>query len=146
MSQLNNSLLLAAQVVRKAAQEISDEGLLPYFSPYPKGWCGCASRVLGVWLLHCYPEYKFYYVCGRRGRSFHAWIENEGTIIDITADQFPGFTEQVCIITREQSTLHRRFRTDFTRLCDPSDIDYYEEGLIYKRISQIDSKKHLYNC
>ena len=55
--------------------------------------------LLGTFLKN-HGMVPFRYVCGRReGQSHHSWIEAEGVIVDITADQFPEISERV-IVTR----------------------------------------------
>ena len=57
---------------------------------FPRGTCGDTAILLGeffyreglgVWL----------YRSGYKGGHTHAWISQDGLIVDITADQFPGF-------------------------------------------------------
>jgi hypothetical protein len=53
------------------------------------------------------------YVCGERGASphnrSHAWLEVDGLIVDITADQFPEQKAEPVIVTI-QSAWHDEFR------------------------------------
>ena len=49
-------LINACKTVRLAAQQIFEENKLPYFPPFPHGWCGCVSRVLGAWLKYNFPD------------------------------------------------------------------------------------------
>ncbi|TPK66582.1 hypothetical protein FJ546_07465 [Mesorhizobium sp. B2-4-19] len=57
---------------------------------------------------------NFSYVCGMRGdgpdRISHAWIEGEGVIADITADQFPEIDCPVIVAT--QSSWHDTFERE----------------------------------
>lgn len=130
-------------LVRQAAQQISDENRIPYFSPFPLGWCGCTSRVLGAWLLHLFPEYSFSYVCGQRNIHSHAWVEYRGLILDITADQFKDYFENRLVIPKEKSEFHKDFRLVSKRLCDVSDVDYAEEGLIFERVESLNYLKRI---
>lgn len=61
------------------------------FERFPKGCCGNVSHILGCFLIS--QGYKnVRYVAGERTVNdqyqIHAWLEWDGWIIDITADQF----------------------------------------------------------
>lgn len=133
----------ACMLVRQAAQQISDENRIPYFSPFPLGWCGCTSRVLGAWLLHLLPNNLFYYMCGQRGSHSHAWVEYNGLILDITADQFEDYNENRLVIPKEESDFHKQFRYENKHLCDVADVDYVEEGLIFERVKFLDNYQQM---
>jgi hypothetical protein len=65
---------------------------------FPQGSCGEASMLLGTFLKN-HGMGVFRYVCGRREGHSHSWIEADGVIVDITADQFPEISERL-IVTR----------------------------------------------
>ncbi len=73
---------------------------------FPEGCCGDAALLLGTYLID-QGHGTFDYVLGYRGDRSHAWIEHEGLIIDITADQFPDMNEATIIST--DSAWHRTF-------------------------------------
>ena len=128
-----HQLVDACKAVRSAAQKVSNEKKIWYFSPFPRGWCGCVSRVLGAWLSEKYPNEKFYYVCGRRNGT-HAWIEYDEIILDITADQFEDCNEEIIVKPYVESQFHQSFEIESKHLCYATDKDEYEEGLIYRQI------------
>lgn len=136
-----NQLINACRVVRTAGQQISDEHKIPYFSTFPRGWCGCISRVLGAWLVDRYPNVDFFYVCGYRNSS-HAWIEYNRIILDITADQFPDCDEKIIVMPYSESKFHQTFEIKDRRLCHIEDADYPEESQIYHRVEEIFRSAH----
>ncbi|HEY2012884.1 MAG TPA: hypothetical protein VGH38_05250 [Bryobacteraceae bacterium] len=69
---------------------------------FPRGVCGAVCFLLGHYLMeNGFPGAE--YVNGIRGadRQSHAWIETDGMIVDITADQFSEIAEGV-IVTSER--------------------------------------------
>jgi hypothetical protein len=67
---------------------------------FPNGACGDASYLLAKY----FEEQgcgQFEYVLGERRPNYrsHAWLENNGVIVDITADQFEGIDNPVMITT-----------------------------------------------
>lgn len=79
---------------------------------FPHGCCGDATLLLGTYLIQ--KGYApFYYMLGKRDNSMdenlssHAWLEQNGIIVDITSDQFtdgPG----KCIVCHD-SNWHASF-------------------------------------
>ena len=80
------------------------------FHEFPRGSCGDASLLLGKYLDEMGLG-QFDYVCGELGRQSHAWLEKDGVIVDITADQFDDVTAEV--IVADNSSFHIRFEEDF---------------------------------
>lgn len=128
-----HQLIDACQAIRLAAQKVSNEKRIWYFSPFPRGWCGCVSRVLGAWLSKKYPDKKFYYVCGRRNGT-HAWIEYDGIILDVTADQFENCNEEIIVKPYDESLFHQSFEIESKCLCFSTDKNGDAECLIYRQI------------
>lgn len=129
-------LLKECEYVRKQMETFAQEGIL-LFMPvknFPCGWCGLASRVLGVWLLNKEPYSEFYYVCGYLKDQSHAWIRHNKWIVDITPDQFKGITDKV--IVAETSSLHHFFRIEFERQINKCDINYSEENKLFQYLQK----------
>lgn len=75
---------------------------------FPRGSCGDACELLGQYLIDSgFGDWRF--CAGIRDRSFlsHAWLERDGLILDITADQFTEIDEPV-LLTRDR-TWHDQF-------------------------------------
>jgi len=77
------------------------------FHGFPKGSCGDASLLLGKYIDEMGLG-QFDYVCGELGWQSHAWLEKNGIIVDITADQFADVDEE--IIVTDSNDFHKRFK------------------------------------
>jgi len=63
---------------------------LPGFWRFPTGACEGATLFLGNILKELFPESEITYVKGYKpSGSMHFWLDVDGFIYDITADQFP---------------------------------------------------------
>ncbi len=101
------------------------ERLRARFRLFPKDMCEFASNLLGRYLIGEGFE-NVQYVCGsrrlkeRHNDQRHAWLEAQGFIIDITADQFPDGIGPI-VVTDDRSW-HSRFQIfesrDATNLTD----------------------------
>lgn len=101
-------VLQVARRVRAALE--SGDYARPGLRSFPRGACGDASRLLGLY-LEALGLGKWTYVQGEAGGEMfatHAWLEQDGLIVDITADQFDDVTEAV-IVTRDRGWHDRRF-------------------------------------
>ncbi|MBX6653718.1 hypothetical protein ISF12_10725 [Pseudomonas aeruginosa] len=77
-----------AQSFRLALEELESQGVLPIvLSGFPRAACGTTSTLLGDYLNQRFGT-SIMYVFAMRESKPHAWLEHEGTVIDITADQF----------------------------------------------------------
>ncbi|WP_426502926.1 hypothetical protein ACPPVO_35540 [Dactylosporangium sp. McL0621] len=65
---------------------------------FPKGSCGDTCELLGQFLADKGLG-DWQYRSGQRDEPFHthAWLEQNGLILDITADQFPDINEPVVL-------------------------------------------------
>ncbi len=97
---------------------------LPTFRDFPRGSCGDASILLGEY-LHQNDGGIWDYVGGERDSDLHshAWLEKDGLILDITADQFDGMDED-CIVSRD-SSWHLQFI--YREPTHPALIEVYDE-------------------
>jgi hypothetical protein len=98
---------------RRAFEKCDPNRLPDTLKQFPRGACGDAVLLLAEFLGEQGIGIRtFTYVCGERQgariREFHTWLEIDGVIVDITADQFPEITETV-IVTRH-SAWHRTFK------------------------------------
>ena len=111
----------------RTAIEKCDPSRLPIgFQKFPRGNCGDAALLLGTFLKE-----TFTYVVGERGKKgrtwrSHAWLEADGVIVDITADQFPEIAEPV--IVTMHSVWHKKFRQERRH---EADYHVYELSLIH---------------
>lgn len=123
--------------VRDIAKEIYDDRSngLDYmrFDRFPAGWCGTLANVLCVWFGQKFPNEDFFYVCGNAGRQTHAWVKYKSLIIDITADQFDGCSEEILIIESKKSPLHKKFKVEDKPVRkDIADVNYQPDNYIYQ--------------
>jgi hypothetical protein len=101
----------------------TDGGGLVVLKDFPHGACGDASILLGQYLLD-QELGEWTYVSGSRSsdQQTHAWIEKDGLIADITADQFDDIDEPVSL-TYDPSW-HLQF---IDRQCHAARIDVYDD-------------------
>lgn len=94
---------------RTALLSCKMDKLLISLKGFPLGACGDASYLLAKYLESngCGP---FEYVQGKRDIDgyTHAWLEINGVIVDITADQFDGQENTVLVIT--DRSWHTQFK------------------------------------
>ncbi len=80
---------------------------------FPRGCCKDASFILARILDTEYGIADTEYVWGitdsESGSDTHGWLEVNGPIMDVTADQFPDINEPVLVIPRDESEFHARF-------------------------------------
>lgn len=90
---------------------------------FPRGSCGDASVLLGEYLYQT-GHGQWDYVAGEREPDLHshAWLEQDGLIVDITADQFND-VDQPVIVTSDRSW-HQQFSYQEPR--HPALIDVYD--------------------
>lgn len=90
--------VLALAAAFRAAILRADTGRLPLtLHNFPSGACGDASLLLAQFLNDSGLGAALY-VWGLRGRYSHAWLELDGLIVDITADQFAGDPEAMLFL------------------------------------------------
>jgi hypothetical protein len=86
----------------------------PEFSSFPHGSCGSAAIVLNA-MIEEELGVSATYVAGVRSvdERSHAWLEFDGLIVDVTADQFSEVKEPV-LVTRDRSW-HDQFQHQVNR-------------------------------
>ncbi len=107
-----DQLRTAAARFRMAIERCNRNELGIGFEKFPEGSCGDATQLLGAYLAD-EGFGTFTYVSGWRGHPnsggySHAWLEADGIIVDITAEQFAGIDQKV-IVTRH-SDWHAAFQ------------------------------------
>ena len=96
-----------AHVFRKAIIDSNGADLIS-FDDFPTGSCGDASILLGEYLYELgHGEWTYRSGFREVGVQSHAWIERNGWLLDITADQFDEISESVWL-TRDRSW-HEQF-------------------------------------
>jgi hypothetical protein len=101
----------AAKAFRKAFEATALPLRTLTFESFPAGACGDTSDLLGIYLSETLGISPMYF-WGTDGEQSHAWLQHDGLIIDITADQFAG--NQSIIVTRD-SPFHLRFKIEGQR-------------------------------
>ncbi len=93
MNETLNHLAEQTRAYLEAHRETLD---LPFLHSFPKNCCEIASLVLGYILKDAHPSIEFIVVkADRPGHGKHFWLEAEGKIFDITADQVDGISSPV---------------------------------------------------
>jgi hypothetical protein len=127
----------AAERFRAAIVAFPDTKLVG-LNNFPRGSCGDASVLLGQYLYDA--GFGIWdYVSGERVDDLwsHAWIEKDGVIVDITADQFDEVDAKV-IVTRDHEWHHQFQLRDLRHVAI---LDMYDEDTCsqlteaYKRIA-----------
>lgn len=113
------SVRRAAERFRRALEQQRVHLRSETLKVFPRGACGDASLLLGQY-LHDIGLGDWTYQHGWRENGSHAWIERDGLIIDITADQFHGVSEAV-LVTRERAW-HDQFRNAGSRR--PANLEF----------------------
>jgi hypothetical protein len=105
--------------------EACDRAWLPgAMEEFPLGSCGVTAVLLGTYLEQA-GFGAFDYVLGHHGERTHAWIAQKGTIVDITADQFPDMPER--IIVSAQSAWHAGLPSASDGIADYRQYDGHAE-------------------
>jgi hypothetical protein len=100
---------------------------------FPSGSCGDATPLLGTYFIE-QGLGSFTYALGLRsngepyGHQSHAWLEADGVIVDITADQFSEIDQKV-IVTRH-SDWHAAFERDDILKPHPADYRVYDSHTV----------------
>lgn len=92
----------------RRVMETNRESLGSGFKDFPKYSCGNASEYLANWLVRIGTTGVVLMVGYNSKCECHAWLEHDGYIIDITADQFDGFQESV-FVSRDRN-FHQQFQ------------------------------------
>jgi hypothetical protein len=105
---------LAATRFRDAIEKCRDLHVDIFFEAFPRGGCGDTADMLGTFLNENGLG-LFRYVLGERGShaqddyTTHAWLTQDGWIVDIAADQFPEISDRVIVCLASESAWHATF-------------------------------------
>lgn len=123
-----NDICLNAEKVRNVIElNWSNAPCVNGFCPFPKGWCEIATDIVGAHLKRLDPDGNYEKVSGIVGEYTHSWLEYNGYIIDITADQFKEFTNQPVIVEKVGDSLtHKRFTIEERMSLYTKDIYLYQ--------------------
>jgi len=86
-----------SKIVREIFLENKENIDLPFFYSFPKNSCESASYFLAALLAQKFSGKEFFVVHGYKHSSdeHHYWVEVDGRVIDITADQFSNIREPI---------------------------------------------------
>lgn len=116
VSEQRRADIFAASTNFRRAIERTPKAALPItFECFPRGACGDATLLLGKRLAELELG-VFHYVLGTRKGWSHAWLEGDGFIVDITADQFPDMLATV--IVSRCSDWHLAFKGNREHIAD----------------------------
>ena len=118
-------LIELASQFRNALMKCDKHNLHITLQYFPHGACGDATYLLAKFLEEAGCG-EFDYVSGIREHDnhSHAWLEQNGIIVDITADQF--YEQEASVLVTSDKTWHSQFeeqerhQADFERLDDRS--------------------------
>lgn len=122
-----------ANAFRTAVEAVIKTGDIPvHIQGYPSGCCGIISELMGDY-FNTLGVGEFFYVCGVKEGSSHAWLEVDGLIVDITGDQFPARPR---IYVDKPDAWYCEWELDIKHLAihDSSAFFYGEERRFLKRV------------
>ena len=106
----------AAREFRKAVEERGPfPGTFAGLRGFPKGCCKHASFLLArvLDLEFGIDESDYVWGTAKDGvQGTHGWLECRGSVVDVTADQFPGVGSRVMIVECGKSVFHDEFHIE----------------------------------
>lgn len=116
-----------ATAVRQIFEETEPKSDDDPFRDFPSGACGPAAELLGRYLKQVIGLDAGYVKGTRPDGQTHAWLQVNGTIIDITADQFG----QDAVIVTQESPWHDEWNASPPRppACSPDQWRCYPHAL-----------------
>ncbi|MCG7923067.1 MAG: hypothetical protein N0C81_03165 [Candidatus Thiodiazotropha lotti] len=100
----------AIELLRRRITEVTFIGCQEVMNYFPMACCKVASMFLARYLVDkeiADPDEIFLVANTSIGQSFHAWLELNNLIVDITIDQF---TETKSFVFEIDSTFHKKFK------------------------------------
>ncbi|MCS4285754.1 hypothetical protein M2396_004058 [Pseudomonas sp. BIGb0278] len=138
---LRSAALELATSFRLAVEIVVETGNVPmHIRGFPRGCCGIISELMGDY-LNTVGIGEFFYVCGMKDGASHAWLEVDGLIVDITADQFP---DRPAIYVDKPDSWYGEWEEDTKHLVvhEPSAFFYGEERRFLVRVlEQLNSRE-----
>lgn len=94
---MNRDLVIFSKRIRAVFQIDREKIDLPFFSGFPTNSCRGASIFLGYLLNEHFPDSMIQLIHGsnRYKNEHHYWLEVDGYVFDITADQFDQFSSPI---------------------------------------------------
>jgi len=94
---MKRDIVIFSKRVRAVFQSGREKIDLPFFSGFPKNSCRGASIFLGYLLNERFPDSRVQLIHGSNQykNEHHYWLEVDGYIFDITADQFDQFSSPI---------------------------------------------------
>lgn len=88
-------------------------------SSFPNGACKLTSLILKNFMLIDFGLSDVWYVQGfHKKYGYHAWIEHNSIIYDLTIDQFEEYEKNEYVFLKESSLFHHKFNLKFHKeLC-----------------------------
>ncbi len=113
--------------------------LLITLQDFPHGSCGDASYLLAKYLEEQGCG-KFEYVLGKRIADLysHAWLEQKGIIIDITADQFEG--QNCSVLVTSDKSWHSQFVEEERQVADFELFNHSASSDLRRSYNQVKNK------
>lgn len=134
------NLIRIVRQFRHAIKQSRVRQMDPCFLRFPTGSCGDASELLARYLV----EKGFLEVHVVNGERFlreketyesHSWVEVDGVIVDITADQFGDMAESVVVTT--DRIWHSQFSVTWRHPGGYKWTDSYTRGRLDKLYEEI---------
>lgn len=116
-----DELRRAALAFREGLRSTDRQHLSVGLREFPVGSCGDVVLILGAYLADA-GFGQFQYVWGQRGTAeagtwcTHAWLEQRGVVVDITADQFQEVDEPIVATTT--TDWHAQWRAEVRGVAD----------------------------
>jgi hypothetical protein len=123
---LQEKLHVIGKRIREIIEVTPQNKRTSWMMKFPAGACGDCSLIVGTYLIKNGFE-NVEYVVGVDGDQSHAWLECDGFIVDITADQFGNGINPV-IVTKDKSW-HSKFADQERNVCD---FREYQDPTIYE--------------
>jgi len=122
-----NRIKELATLFRSAILKCDPKSLPITLQGYPGGACGDAVLLLAKYLQENNFG-QFNYMLGQREGRSHAWLQKNGVIVDITADQFIDQSNTV-IVTKDNSW-HSSFHGEALHVADFSIYDEHTKAML----------------